>query len=308
MTTTMEKTIQSRYRGALVGLAVGDAIGAPVEFQSRDSFAPVTGMKSGGPHNLNAGEWTDDTSMALCLAEALIDYDGKFVPDAIMGKFVRWWQDGYMSVKPFCFDIGNTTAGALAMYKKSGRCGGTADTNSAGNGSLMRLAPAVMVRSNLFDSVLEARSSSRLTHGNPDCVLACEIFASYLWRALHGDGDKASVLAPPLTRFAEDSPLMEVACGSYRYKDRDEIKSTGYVVHTLEAALWAFWHTTDFASAVLMAANLGDDADTVAAVTGQIAGAFYGIGAIPADWLQTLAKRNRIQAMADRLYEISTRG
>lgn len=295
----------ARYRGALLGLAVGDALGAQVEFMSRDSYPLVVDMVGGGPHNLKPGQWTDDTSMALCLAESLIDNDGKFVASSLMGKWLKWWQEGYLSSTGWCFDIGKTTATALCGYASTGSVCAPNDAHSAGNESLVRLAPAAMVHADLCEVMFAARSSSRLTHGNPDCVLACELFATYLWRALRCDGDKCAVLAPPRVGIDDSSPLMAVACGCYRTMIRDEVESTGDVVHTLEAALWAFWHGNDFASTVLLAANLGEDADSVAAVAGQLAGAFYGVNSIPVNWLGLLAKKNKIQAMADRLYEIA---
>lgn len=293
--------LSDRFRGCLLGLAVGDAIGTAVEFEPRGSFAPLTDMVGGGPFRLAPGEWTDDTSMALCLAASLVECGG-FEPRDQAERYRRWSETGYMSVNGRCFDIGGTTARAIAAFVRTGDpFSGPDDEHSAGNGSLMRLAPVVLhFHGDRARAIAHAGESSRVTHRHPECVAACRIFADVLHRALDGAGRDALVTA--LREEGQSPALRAIAGGAYAGRPEREIRSTGYVVHTLEAALWCFHRTASFADAVLAAANLGHDADTTAAVCGQVAGAHYGASGIPARWLERLAWRERIEDWADRLY------
>jgi len=300
------KTFEDRYLGCLLGLACGDAVGTTVEFRPRGAFAPLTDMVGGGPFGLAPGQWTDDTSMALCLAESLIECDG-FDPADQMQRYVRWWREGYLSSTDRCFDIGNTVAGALLQYERSGEpFSGSTDPYSAGNGSIMRLAPVPMFYADdLQQVVFYAGESSRTTHGAREAVDASRLFGAMIALALRG-GSKAEILFeghPPLFPANDLAPAIRyIAGGGYRNKGRDEIKGSGYVVKSLEAALWCFWQTDSYRDAVLLAANLGDDADTTAAVCGQIAGAYYGVAATPEVWLAKLARRALIQDLARRLF------
>lgn len=300
-----------RYRGCLLGLAVGDALGTAVEFRVRGSFTPVTDMTGGGPFNLEAGQWTDDTSMALCLACSLLELEG-FDPVDQMNRYLRWYREGYFSSTGECFDIGNTIAAALRIYEKTSHpyCGST-DPWNAGNGSLMRLAPVPMVyREDERLVAYYSAESSRTTHGAPDAVQACKLFGVMLAKALQG-ATKDAILTMRWDLTGDDSGLssviMDLLKGGYQEKTRAEIISSGYVVASLEAALWCFSHAESYQEAVLLSANLGGDADTTSAICGQLAGAYYGVRDIPADWLQVLAMRNEIQMMADGLWELSTR-
>jgi len=295
------KAIRDRSRGALLGLAVGDAIGTTLEFSRRDSAAPVTDMVGGGPFRLQPGEWTDDTAMALALADSLAA-DSQLDPDELMRRFVAWWRQGDYSCTGTCFDIGVTTRQALARYERSGDpYAGSTDPMSAGNGSLMRLAPVALAhwrnRSVLADV---AARQSRTTHAAPEAVAACTAYAEMLADAIAGMSKHAVLSAPR----SSDAPAIEtIVSGSWRGKHRRDIRSSGYVAHSLEAALWCVGRTTSFASAVLLAANLGDDADTTAAITGQLAGALYGASGIPAAWLERLAWRDRLVGAADALLD-----
>jgi ADP-ribosyl-[dinitrogen reductase] hydrolase len=303
---SFDHPLQDRALGTMLGLACGDALGAAVEFAPRGSFLPVTGMRGGGPHGIPPGFWTDDTSMALALAHSLATCGG-FDAQHQMEAYCAWWKEGQFSSTGDCFDIGIQTRSALERFLRTGNplAGSTAAAH-AGNGSLMRLAPVVIfyVRS-AADTVMYAAESSRTTHGTAACVDACRAFALLLHHALHG-ADKATVLAsadPLLPLLADDIAL--ILRGSYREKPQPRISSSGYVVHTLEAALWCFHHTDSLEEAVLLAANLGEDADTVAAVTGQLAGAFYGASAIPAPWLETLHAREQLEAAVHDLLAAS---
>jgi len=249
-------------------------------------------MVGGGPFGLQPGEWTDDTSMALCLADSLLAC-GRLDQTDLMDRFVRWWRDGDNSVNGRCFDIGITTSTALERYVRTHDPeAGSTDPRSAGNGSIMRLAPVALRWHNDRNSAVEAaRSQSRTTHAAPAAVEASALLAEILVDAIL-TGDKTSVLR---SRVAGEPDIEAIAQGSWRGKERAAIRSSGYVVHTLEAALWAVDRAEDFQSAVLLAANLGNDADTVAAVTGQIAGALFGKSAIPKIWLERLAWREAIE-------------
>ena len=279
---------RARFRGCLMGLAAGDALGTTLEFRSPGSFEPINDMVGGGPFGLEPGQWTDDTSMALCLAASLIERDG-FDPSDQMRRYVRWWREGYMSSTGRCFDIGITTSRALSKFVDTGEpYSGPTDAMSAGNGSLMRLAPVPMCfASDPGRAIALSADSSRTTHGALEAVDACRYFAGLLVGALRGVG-KEELLSPlycPVEGYWERNPLSPkvaaVAGGSFKHKDPPEIRGTGYVVDTLEAVLWAFHRTGDFREGALRVVNLGDDADTTGAVYGQIAGAFYGVEAIP---------------------------
>lgn len=293
---------EDRFRGCLVGLAVGDALGTSVETRRRGSFPALTDMSGGGPFELRPGQWTDDTAMALCLAASLLESDG-FDPRDQMNRYCRWVDEGYMSSTGLAFDVGDTVFRALSAFHVSGDpyAGPTMPT-SAGNGSLMRLAPVAMYFHPWIERAVElAGESSRTTHGAPECINACRIFAEILSRAL-GGASRSEILSPVSVGDVGEA-LQGIADMAFFSKGRADIQSTGYVVHTLEAALWCFCRTDSFEAAVLTAANLGDDADTTAAVCGQIAGAFYGMTQIPDAWLDRLAMREDIVALADRLRE-----
>ena len=305
-------SIQERYRGAMLGLAAGDAVGTTLEFKPPGSFDPITSMVGGGPFRLEPGQWTDDTSMALCLAESLIEQQG-FDPADQMSRYVRWWREGHLSSTGACFDIGGTVSRALARFEASGEpFSGSRNPHSAGNGSLMRLAPVPMFYArDPGQAIAMSAESSRTTHGAQTAVGACRYLGALLVGTLHG-ADKQTLLSDHYAPFPgcwEAHPLCAeidaIACGSFKHKDPPGIKGTGYVVQSLEAALWAFYHGRTFEEGCLLAVNLGDDADTTGAVYGQLAGAFYGVDGIPGGWRDRLAKLNTILEIADRLYALA---
>ncbi len=289
------------FRGCLLGLAVGDAVGTTVEFRQRGTFEPLTDMVGGGPFSLRPGQWTDDTSMALCLATSLVEQDG-FDPADQMSRYCRWADHGYLSSTGTCFDIGTTTVRSLRRYQRDGNpYAGSPDPALAGNGCIMRLAPIPMYFCPHLEAVERfAADSSRTTHGAEECVDACRLFARIVCRALLGRS-KDEVLLGDANSFSAGKNVIAIARGSYRNKEAADIHGSGYVVHSLEAALWVFGRTHNFADAILMAANLGEDADTTAAVCGQLAGAYYGESAIPSHWLERLALRSEIAKLSDQL-------
>lgn len=284
---------RDRALGALVGLAVGDAVGTTIEFSAKPDVPVLFDMVGGGPFGLEAGQWTDDTSMALALADCLID-DPDLDADNLMRLFTDWRLNGAYSPTGTCFDIGTTTAAALARFERDGYpFAGDADPRGAGNGSIMRVAPVAVRHWLDRDELLRvARLQSRTTHGAPEAIECSALLADILAEAISGRPLHEILIGPA----ASDVRGFRVGL------PRDEVEGTGYVVDCLRAALWAVSRTTSFESAVLMAANLGDDADTTAAVAGQIAGAIYGLSGIPDGWLEKLAWREEIVGKADALF------
>jgi len=302
--------VRDRVRGALVGLATGDAVGTTVEFKPPGTFPPVTDMTGGGPFGLKPGQWTDDTSMALCLAESLLEKQGLDPADQ-MARYVRWRRDGHLSSTGRCFDIGTTVSRALATYERTGDpIAGSTAPNTAGNGSLMRLAPVpIFYRGRPREALAACAASSRTTHGTAVAVDACRYLGALLLGAF-GGATKAELVAPaftPVPGYWEEEPLCPeiraIAEGSFRAKQPPAIRGTGYAAASLEAALWAFYRSRDFREGCLLAVNLGDDADTTAAVYGQIAGAYYGEQGIPVEWREKLASWEVIDGVAEGVYE-----
>ncbi len=304
--------VTDRQRGALIGLAVGDALGAAVEFMPPGSFPPVTDYRGGGPHGLAPGEWTDDTSMALALADSIAS-TGWNLEDQL-DRYVEWWREGKYSVNGDCFDIGTTTQVALATFRRDRdplACGLSGE-RSSGNGSIMRLASVPIRFYRLLADDFEqlgrlARESSLTTHASDQCRSACRYLAAAIAALIRGDDRERGLAADSeiIKRIAEHAPLDPkidaVAHGSFRDKAPPEIHGSGWVVESLEAALWAFHSSENFAEAVLKAVNLGHDADTTGAVCGQLAGAYWGESAIPEKWRTALAGRDLIEPILERL-------
>lgn len=311
--TGLHKLTKSRFRGCLLGLGVGDALGTTLEFKEPGTFEPIEDIVGGGPFHLQPGQWTDDTSMALCLAESLIKCEG-FDARHQMDLYVRWYKNGYLASNGRCFDIGNTVRDALERFLRKGEpFAGSTDPLAAGNGSLMRLAPIPMFyASSLLDAVEYAEESSRTTHGCAEAVDACRVFSYMLVHALSGASKEAILQAPveDAQRIWQESSLSEtideVAKGSYRHREPPSIEGSGYVVRTLEAALWAFDRSESFREGALLAVNLGDDADTTGAIYGQIAGAYYGAEGIPVEWRNRLTMADKIRVYADELFKLAT--
>jgi ADP-ribosyl-[dinitrogen reductase] hydrolase len=298
-----------RYRGSLLGLAVGDALGAPLEFKRPGSFTPIDDMIGGGTHDVMPGQWTDDTSMALCLADSLIEQKG-FDPVNQLHKYVRWFREGYLSSIDECFDIGNTTLAALRKFEETQEpyCGPT-DPRSAGNGSIMRLAPVPLFYAKRpLDAIEKSGESSRTTHQATTAIDACRYLGALIVGAVNGVSreELLSERYSPIPGYWEENPLVEeidaIARGSFKYRQPPEIQGSGYVVESLEAALWAFYNSVSFRDGCLLAVNLGMDADTTGAVYGQLAGAFYGEREIPESWRSQLVRSLLIESMADQLF------
>ena len=297
--------MKNRMRGALLGLAVGDALGAAIEFMEPGSFEPVCGYRGDGPHGLQAGEWTDDTSMALAMADSI--NTAGWCPDDQAEKYLLWWEEGEYSVNDRCFDIGNTTRRALMKFQQTGEAlvSGRTRSGDSGNGSIMRLSPAVIHAARYFPDDIPrlariAGESSRPTHGSRQCVSACQYMALVMAGLIHGlKRDEVLGADWPLLEELQRTVelhhrIQAIAAGSFRDKEPPEIRGSGWVVESLEAALWAFHRAESFHDAVLAAVNLGNDADTTGAVCGQLAGAYWGLEGIPGEWIDGLARREEM--------------
>jgi ADP-ribosyl-[dinitrogen reductase] hydrolase len=286
---TERQTLTDRQRGCLIGLAAGDALGAPIEGCRQGTFPEVTGYQS------QPAAWTDDTSMALALADSIATVGWDLNDQAT--RYLAWCKGGQYSVSGMCTSIGMTTALALSRFEQIGDATRSADPSPqvSGNGSIMRLAPVpirynAMLSDALPDLVRRASESSLPTHASPPCLSAC-VYMTLMLSGLIQGLDRDTVLNPewePMLRARRIAPfadeIAEVAEGSFRRRKPPEIVGSGYVVKSLEAALWAFHDASDFRKAVLRAVNLGDDADTTGAVCGQLAGAYWGELGIPAEW------------------------
>lgn len=295
---------QSRARASLLGLAIGDALGAPVEFKQRDSFPEVRDMKSGGYFRLPAGAWTDDTAMALCLGESLL-HAQQLDPRDLLDRFSRWLFENENTSTGQCVGAGQNTFATIGNYRRTGALlAPRINHRSDGNGALMRLAPvACRYWSQASIARAIARRQSSTTHASDLSAAACEALANLLCSLIAGESWSQAIGWLAVDPCPEE--LQPICNGDWRSKARSAIESSGYVLHTLEAALWAVETTTSFEEALVAAVNLGGDADTVGAVTGQIAGALYGVGAIPPRWQSALIQRERIEEIGAALFAAS---
>ncbi|MDU8359620.1 ADP-ribosylarginine hydrolase Tri1 [Pseudomonas syringae group sp. J309-1] len=298
--TLTEAEALDRAKGCLLGLAIGDAVGTTLEFLPRDR-SHVHDMVGGGPFRLNPGEWTDDTSMALCLADTYLA-KGSFDLIDYADRLGRWYLSGENSHNGKCFDIGNVTRTAIEeRLKNGGLWHGNDAPSTAGNGSIIRLAPtAIFHRHTLSATWRDSAAQSYCTHRALEAVACCHLLGAQLHLALNG-ADKEETLSPMIRPLRPRALIINA--GEYKEKTRDQIRSSGYVIDTLEAALWAVWNTDNFKDAILLAANLADDADSVAATAGQIAGALYGVSGMPEEWVRNVAWSEHIQGLAQQLFE-----
>ncbi len=298
--------------GSIVGFAIGDALGAPVEFKERGTFEPIKFYKSGGKFNLPAGAYTDDTAMTLCLAQSLLDKNGCDADDQLQ-KYIAWLNDGYMSATGVSVGCGKQIYRALLTYlsKKNTVCT-IGNNRSAGNGSLMRVSPiAIYYMEDLNKAMQCAQKSSYTTHKLKICVDACIAFTWLLYGFYKGFS-KDDILSKEYAdyylfeydkNYSYDLEIISILQGSYKNKSEDEINSSGYVVHTLEASLWAFYNSNNFKEGLLKAINLGKDSDTIGAIYGSIAGAYYGIDNIDNDLIEGLMHNKKIIEIAKQLYD-----
>jgi len=293
--------MEDKIKGALIGLACGDAVGTTLEFETRGAFEPITDMVGGGPFKLDAGQWTDDTSMALCLAHSLA-CKKTFDPVDQMNRYCNWYQYGYMSSNGDCFDIGITVSTALQIYLETKNpFSGSIDEYSSGNGSIMRLAPIpIFYHDDYKNCIKYAGESSRTTHGSDECIDSSKLFASLIFNAFQAESKSDIFENNDYLPFC--NKVNGIANGDFLSLEYTQINGSGYVVESLISALWCFMKGSTFEECVLLAANLGNDADTTAAICGQIAGAYYGLSGIPQHWRQAITMGEDIEALALALY------
>jgi ADP-ribosyl-[dinitrogen reductase] hydrolase len=298
------RTLRERFQGALLGLAVGDALAASTQFRKPGTFPPVGDLLGGGPFDLPRGAWTDDTAMALLLAESLLEREGFDAQDQVQ-RYVSWQREGRGSATGQCVGISANVARALAtaQYRRQ-PFAGSHDPGQLDKDPLSRVAPAVMyffADPNL--AVSRAAEAARITAQAPMVLECVRLLAAMVRQALTGR-DKVAVLRPPReTWMSLSTPdeVMAVYEGSYQRRMPPEITGGGHVVQALEAALWAFHHGETFREGALLAANLGRDSDVVAAAYGQLAGAYHGVSAIPGIWRNSLMRQEVVIDTADRL-------
>jgi len=310
----MTISLQSRARGAMVGLAVGDALGAPIEFGERGTI--VTDYMDTGPWKIPIGGWTDDTAQALCLAEGIL---ADATLEQQMDIFVKWLTEGHNSCTGKAVGIGGTTLKSLMTYRVTGQIKPPTDEHSAGNGCIMRLAPVVIHGAAHDDRTMhqivdECRESCKLTHGAPVAIECTALFGTMLVDTLDGCtkteirhsgdwlnlGNEFDHIINGEYRNKTESSTRSYSFGGVEHIEHD-LKPSGYCVDTLECALWAFYHTDTFEDGMTKVLSLGGDADTIGAVYGQLAGAHYGYEAIPQRWRDGLVWHDKIVDLADKL-------
>ncbi len=308
------------WLSGVMGVVVGNALGCPVQFETREEVAvhPITGMRGYGTFNLPEGSWTDDSSLTLALMESISRKRGIDLDD-IMGNFMKWLYEGKFTPYNESFDIGCGTMRAINRYRKSRnakKCGGDEEYNN-GNGSLMRILPACIYCSMMKsrgqisekEAVETVHAVGSLTHAHMRANIACGLYFFMVHQILTNEDSLRDQLQSGLRQgfaFYETYLADKENLRCYdRMKDltafltlsADSIKSSGYVVDALEAAVWSLGTTDSFEDALLKAVNLGNDTDTVGAITGGLAGLYYGYGAIPEDWLSAVKRRKRIEKL-----------
>lgn len=312
--TNQDKDLAYKIKSVLFGVAVGDALGVPVEFESRQTISlnPVTDMIGYGTYDLPAGTWSDDSSLTFCLAEALTN---GFDLNTIGQNFVNWYYQNYWTPRGDVFDIGIATSQAIDLLStgiQPDLAGGTGESSN-GNGSLMRISPLLFY---LFDKSVNERYEttkqvSSITHGHIRSLISCFYYLEFALQLLNGK-DKFEVYKNLQTEITNHLTALPINQTEIALFDRlleqnihelpeENINSSGYVLHTLEASIWCLLTTENYKDAVLKAVNLGEDTDTTGAVTGGLAGLLYGFDNIPANWLQQLARHDDILNLAERL-------
>ena len=350
-------SLASRIRGSFLGLAVCDALGAPAEFQVRGSFPTIDSMQPNRNFNLGPGYFTDDTSMALCLAHSFLEKGPGSTNVDQARKYLAWYRKGYQSSTGRCFDIGNLTRDALGVWKHAvavnERYGANGPSPHASkdkeasqsaqatidkrfnqdrycsNGSLMRvLSAALLFAQDIPEAVQAAADSSRVTHPHPRCVLSCALYTILVAQSLQDPNvtkdslvghisEYVSVVKDALAASASKSkstsgPFLErfepyTTLTSFHDKSAIKIRSSGYVLDSLEAALWAFFTTSSFREGALKVVNLGGDADTVGAIYGGLSGAFYGDDQIPEEWLRDMKRLDLVEKVVEKLVTVRSK-
>lgn len=311
---------QSKVIGGILGLAIGDALGVPVEFSARETLRrfPVVDMRAFGVHHQPRGTWSDDSSMAFCIAASLIEKEKIDVAD-IADRFCRWYTQSYMTPHGDVFDIGNTTQFAISRLLRGTppEKSGDKDEDANGNGSLMRTLPLVFALQNegITTRFEQVKAVSAITHAHIRSVISCFYYIEFALQLLEGK-DKFDIyryLQTTVSDFLEKNDLNKEKSKFKRLLEEDiseleedRIRSSGYVLHTLEASIWCLLTSNTYSETVLKAVNLGSDTDTTGAVVGGLAGILYGEEGIPDEWKTQLVKSDEIREMGERLFEKMT--
>lgn len=298
---------RDRFRGALLGLACGDALGVQYTDALPLSMPETATLRGGGPIHLAPGEWTAPTAMALCLSHSLLIQSG-FDADDQMSRYQSWRKQGYQSSTGRCVGLDKAMAKALDRYQQGQRpYNGVVEGRSSLSG-INRLAPIPMFfAGHMINALHYCARSHDLTHNDAKSADATMLLGLYLYRALQG-ASKGAVLAPPPEGLLKNVAVDDLASASYRSRSLNQLRNSPYVIDALEAALWCFWSTDSFEDAVMCSARLGGDASACAALTGQLAGAYYGASMMPTHWLDCLTWNEDIQLTADQVFELSGSG
>lgn len=298
----------------IMGLCIGDALGVPVEFESREDLriTPVTCMTGFGTHNQPPGTWSDDSSMTLCLLDSL-QY-GYNLED-IANRFVKWSKEELWTARGTVFDIGIATSKAInnLLKNRNPKKSGLYGEWDNGNGSLMRILPMsyYLKDAGTDEKLQKIREVSSITHGHDISVFSCIFYVEFAVNLLKGKDkikayeDTISFIKPHIEKYKRCfKNFQRVLSGNIQQENRNEIASSGFVIHTLEASIWCFLTSNSYAETVLKAVNLGDDTDTTAAVAGGLAGLYYGVENIPKEWLDCLARKKDIEDLCNKLKDI----
>ncbi len=305
--------IQMRIRGGLWGAVVGDALGVPVEFKSRDEVRrdPVTGMRGYGTFNLPAGSWSDDSSLLLCTADSLVH---GFDLNDMSNRFMRWYSEGLWTPYGKAFDIGNATRAAINRLKRGispEQSGGDTERDN-GNGSLMRIIPVAICfhAIGIHEFIQRVHAMSSITHRHPRSLMACGIYCLIARSLIEGKTpidayreaiDRASDIYDRDPFRQELHHFRRILGGKIGSLPEEAINSSGYVIDTLEASLWCLLNSNSYSESVLRAVNLGHDTDTTGCVTGGLAGIYYNKMSIPEEWVDVIARRDEIAGLFDKL-------
>lgn len=298
----------------LFGVAVGDALGVPVEFKLRTHLRnyPLTDMTGYGTYNMPIGTFSDDSSLTFCLAEALTM---PFALENVANNFVKWRYEKFWTARNLVFDIGIATNKAIENIKKgiAPTLAGGNDEMSNGNGSLMRILPIIFhePKRNCFDKYEVIADVSAITHRHDLSKLACIYYCEFAYRLMKGQklADVYTQMQTDFPKFCKEKDFgtkelpkfKRLLLGNIFEMEEKDIHSTGYVIHSLEASIWCLFKTNSYAEATLLAANLGEDSDTTAAITGGLAGLIYGYQSIPEKWLILLARNEDIKDLGERM-------
>lgn len=302
-----------KVRDGVIGHAIGDAMGVPLEFCSREELLkqPVTYMIKSSSNKIPEGSWSDDTTMEICLMKSFID-KGRFDYDDVMNNFIKWIEKGEFTPTGVVFDIGRTCLRAINSYyqgKTTATLSGLDSPNYNGNGSLMRILPVAYYayyKELNFDQIYQlVKDVSSLTHRHEVSILGCYIYVNYIINLLNGFDKLVSYRMLRNINYSYFSKealntYIRVFDGRLEKVSINSIKSTGYVVDTLEAALWVILKANSFSEAIIGSINLGNDTDTVGAVTGSMAGIIYGYDSIPKVWLNKLQRREYLEDLANQ--------